>query len=80
MKALHGFVHGNTIELNEGLGMREGQEVEVLVRAARAKDTWGEGLRRCAGALAHEWTPEDDRILQEIYRERKADTRREYPD
>ena len=35
MKTLHGFVHGNTIELNEELGMLEGQEVEVSVRVAR---------------------------------------------
>jgi hypothetical protein len=80
MKALHGFVRGNTIELNEDLGMREGQAVEVLVRVARAKDTWGEGLRRCAGALAHEWSPEDDRILEEIHGERKQDSRREFPE
>ena len=38
---------------------------------------WGEGLRKCAGALADEWTEEDDRILEEIYQERKRDTRPE---
>jgi len=29
-----------------------------------AKEPWGEGLRRCAGALTSEWTDEDDRILE----------------
>jgi len=37
---------------------------------------WIEGLRRCAGALANEWTDEDDRILEEIYQSRKLNRRR----
>jgi hypothetical protein len=31
----------------------------------------------CAGALADEWSADDDRILEEIYLERKQDTRKE---
>ena len=31
-KTLHGKVHGRTIELDEDLGVAEGQEVEVHVR------------------------------------------------
>ena len=38
---------------------------------------WGEGLRRCAGAFAADWTEDDDRILEEIYRDRKSDSRKE---
>jgi len=38
---------------------------------------WGEGLRACAGALAKEWTEEDDRILEEIYQQRKHSGRPE---
>jgi hypothetical protein len=37
----------------------------------------GEGLRRCAGALANDWSEDDDCILEEIYRERKHDSRPE---
>lgn len=31
-KSVHGRLHGKTIELDEDLGVREGQEVEVEVR------------------------------------------------
>lgn len=77
-KVIHGVVHGRTIELTEDPGVPEGQEVEVVVKSIPPKrENWGEGLRRCAGALANEWTEEDDRILEEIYQERKLDSRRE---
>jgi hypothetical protein len=77
-KVLHGVVNGKTIELRDDPGVASGQEVEVIVKSVSATSaTWGEGLRRCAGALANEWTEEDDRILEEIYQERKCDTRPE---
>lgn len=77
---VYGIVHGKTIELKEGLDMPDGQEVEVLVKPIpRKAERWGEGLRRCAGALANEWSEEDDRILEAIYQERKRDTRPELP-
>jgi len=38
---------------------------------------WGEGLRRCAGALADDWTEQDDKILDEIYQSRHSDSRPE---
>lgn len=79
-KTIHGKVHGKTIELDEDLGVAEGQEVEVQVKIIPAAKQWGEGLRRCAGALANEWTEEDDRILEEIYQDRKRDSRREIPE
>jgi hypothetical protein len=65
-------------ELSEDPGVPEGQEVEILAKAVSPRlESWGEGLRRCAGALASEWTDEDDQILKAIYHERKRDTRRE---
>jgi hypothetical protein len=76
-KIIHGKAHGNRIELDEDLGLSEGQEIEVQVRVVATPTRWGDGLRRCAGALANEWTEEDDRILQEIHDDRKRDTRRE---
>ena len=35
---------------------------------------------KTAGLLADSWTEEDDRILEEIYRDRKQETRREMPE
>ena len=77
---IQGVVHGNTIELKESPGVPDGQEVEVVVTAIASRQPWGEGLRRCAGALAEEWSGEDDRILEEIYQERKRDSRRDVPE
>jgi hypothetical protein len=79
-KVVNGKVHGKTIELTEDLGLAEGQEVEVQVTVSAPTKKWGEGLLRCAGALANEWTEEDDRILAEIHDDRKRDTRREIPE
>src|SRR5207247_2484857 len=79
-KTVHGKMHGKTIELDEDLGAEDGQDVEVQVTFTPSRRTWGEGLRRCAGALANEWTEEDDRILNEIYQDRKRDTRKEITD
>ena len=79
-KTVHGIVHGKTIELDEDLGVAEGQPVEVRVEVVQTKRQWGDGLRRCAGAFADEWTAEDDRIMQQIYQDRKRETRREIPE
>jgi hypothetical protein len=76
-KTVHGVVHGKTIELDEDPGVAEGQQVQITIKTVAAKKPWGEGLRRCAGALANEWTDEDDRILEEIHQDRKRDTRKE---
>ncbi len=79
-KTLHGRMRGKTIELDEDLCAADGQEVEVQITFTPSTNKWGEGLRRCAGALASEWTEEDDRILNEIYQDRKRDTRKELPE
>ncbi len=76
IKNAHGTVHGRTIEVNEDLGIAEGQQVELQIKVVqRAVAKWGDGLRRCAGALADEWTEDDDRILEGIHQDRKRDTR-----
>jgi hypothetical protein len=74
-KIVHGNVRGKTIELAEDLGLADGQEVEVTVRTVLATQAPGEGLRRTEGALADD--PHWDAIMEEIYRERKTDTRPE---
>ncbi len=76
-RTMHGKVHGRTIELEEDPGVAEGEQVEITIKTVSAKQPWGEGLRRCAGALAGEWTDEDDRILEEIHEDRKRDSRKE---
>ena len=76
-KSIQGIVHGRTIELAEDLGLGDGQRVEVQVSVVPPTSVWGEGLRRCAGALADEWSSEDDRILEQIQQDRQSDSRRE---
>ena len=87
-KIVHCIVHGKTIELDEDLGVVDGQEVEVQVKMIRPKKRlpgpppgWQAGRpSTTAGILADSWTEEDDRILEEIYRDRKRETRRDIPE
>ena len=78
MKTIHGVIRGRTIELAEGVGLPDGQEVSVQVTPL---PSWSEpgraGFIRCAGILAGKWTDEDDRILDEIHQDRKRDNRRD---
>lgn len=76
-RTIHGVVRGKTIELEENPGVAEGEAVEITIKAIPSHRPWGEGLRRCAGALANDWTEEDDRILEQIDAERKRDPRSE---
>jgi hypothetical protein len=78
-KVLHGVVRGKMIELREPLGVADGQEVEVVVSFSVPSRPWGEGIRSSAGALANDWTDEDERILEQIQQDRKRETRPEIP-
>jgi hypothetical protein len=64
----HGRIHGRTIELDEDLGIADGQEVEVTVKPAKSQRPWGEGINRSAGAAADE--PEFDAVFEQIARVR----------
>jgi hypothetical protein len=78
-KTIHGKVHGKTIELDEDLGVAEGQEVEIQVRVIpKAFRKAGEGFLRTEGALADdtEW----DAIMEEIYQARKLERRPQIPE
>ena len=79
-KVIQGKINGRTIELNEDAGLAPGQVVEVQIKSLQPPSNWGEGIMRCAGALADEWTDEDDRILDEIHQDRKRPSRREIPE
>ena len=80
-KTIHGKVHGKSIELDEDLGVAEGQAVEVRVTMLGPKKRlpgpppgWQPGsTKTTAGLLADSCTEEDDRILAEIYRDRKRE-------
>jgi hypothetical protein len=71
-RSLHGRVHGKTIELDDDLGVVDGQEVEVQVRIVQPARKWGEAILRTAGALADD--PEWDTIMEQIYQDRKKAT------
>ncbi len=78
-KTLHGKVHGRTIELDEDPGVAEGQEVEVQMRVlSKTERKPGEGFLRTEGALADD--PHWDEIMEDVYQERKKDTRTEIPE
>ncbi len=77
-KTLHGKVHGKTIELDEELGVADGQEVEVQVKVIPAPRKWGEGILRTAGALADD--PYWDAIMEEIHQSRKIERRPQMED
>ena len=72
---VHGVVRGNTIEFKNSLGVPDGQEVEVVVRAMGPAGPWGEGIRRSAGAA--DAVPGFEEVFAEIERERKASKFRE---
>jgi hypothetical protein len=80
IKVIHGKVRGQSIELSEDLGLMDGQEVEVSVRAVPESTGRkpGDGFLRTAGALADD--PHWDAIMEEIYQDRKKDSRKEPPE
>jgi len=77
-KTIHGIIHGKIIELDEDLGVAEGQQVEITVRTlSQADHRPGEGFLRTEGALDDdsEW----DAIMEEIYHARKQEQRLQTP-
>lgn len=78
MRTIHGTVHGRTIELDEDLGVAEGQEVEVQIKLVSPARKWGDGILRTAGALADdtEW----DAIMEEVHKSRKIERRPQMED
>jgi hypothetical protein len=72
-KTVYGVVRGRTIQLDEDLGVAEGQEVEIQVKVVQPTEKWGEGILRSAGGWAD--YPELDAILERIHSERKLERR-----
>jgi len=80
-KIVHGIVHGKTIELDQEIGFPDVQHVNVAIQIAGASpgtEAWGDGLRRCAGALAG--IPGLDEDMEQILAQRKTDRFREVPE
>jgi hypothetical protein len=82
-KVLRGVIHGKTIELEENSGLEDGRQVEITLRVKQLPGPppgWNPGnTETAAGMMASSWTIEDDRILEEIHRDRKKEARREVP-
>jgi citrate lyase beta subunit len=81
IKIVHGTIHGKTIELDQEVGVPDGQRVEVsvqIVAATQPPQSWGNGLRRCAGALAG--IPGLAEDMEQILQERKSARFREVPE
>jgi hypothetical protein len=49
---VEGVIHGKTIELAVDPALQDGEVVEVVIRLVKQPRTWGEGIRKTAGALA----------------------------
>lgn len=74
MIKVRGVVCGKIIELDEDLGLPEGQEVEITVKVVPGPGRRpGEGFLRTEGALADD--PEWDDIMEEVYQARKRERR-----
>ena len=63
-KTIHGKARGRIIELDEDLGIAEGQEVEVQVKVITPARKWGQGMIRSAGIAAD--IPEFDAAFEQI--------------
>ena len=77
---MEGVVHGNTIELDSSPGIEDGRKVQLILRVGSLPGPppkWTPGSTVTAGGMmAEHWTAEDDRLLEEIYQDRKRDRRR----
>jgi len=70
-----GIILGKTIELQEDLGLPDGETVKVIVRRSLPP---GDGIRRSAGAWADAGV-KVDRWLKGVYRDRDNDRQEPSP-
>ena len=72
-KKYKGTIHGQSILIEQEIGLPEGLRVEVTINVfpkADANEPWGEGLKRAAGAFAD--VPEFEEDMKQILEERKT--------
>jgi hypothetical protein len=77
-KIVHGIVRGKTVELDQELGLADGQQVEVAIQSLELPPEPNPGARDCAGALAG--MPGLDEDMEQILAERKTAKFREVPE
>lgn len=66
-----GILNGRTIQLDQAVGIADGQRVEVIIRSVAANP--GDSIRTAAGAWADAGEDESlDRWLEETLKERSA--------
>ncbi|MGE0538237.1 MAG: hypothetical protein AB7O68_24965 [Pirellulales bacterium] len=70
---LHGVIRGRTIELAEDAGLPDGQQVAVVVHVEPPTA----GPRRSAAGMLAQF-PEMDAYLEEVLRERRLSTLRDF--
>jgi hypothetical protein len=75
VRQVEGVIHGKTIELDEDLGLVDGQRVHVHVHAAGPPRAWGEGILRSAGIAAD--VPGFDEAFEQVERDRELATVRD---
>ena len=67
---IRGVVHGKIIELDEELGLPEGQTVQIIVKVVPASHKPGEGLQKAFGGWSDE-AEELDEYLEWNRKQRK---------
>jgi hypothetical protein len=72
---VQGVIHGKTIELDQDLGMADGQRVSIEVQVDLPASPWGEGIRRSAGIAAD--VPGFDEAFEQVQRDRELATSRD---
>jgi hypothetical protein len=75
VKRAQGFIHGKTIELDQGPGIAEGQRVGVKMRVYSPAQIWGEGILRSAGIAAD--ISGFDEAFEHVQRDRETATTRD---
>ncbi len=76
--AMQGVIHGKTIELEDTPGVDDGRIVHVILSTdlpIRPQGGNASGPYRSAAGMMEDYTEDDDAVLEEIYRDRKRDTR-----
>ncbi len=77
-KRVVGIIRGNTIFVDEELGLQDGREVNILIETGpQVPPSWGSGLQKCAGSLSDNWSDEDEDILRQLRSDRHQDLRAE---
>ena len=75
VRQVQGVIHGKTIELDQDLGIAEGQRVDVQVRLSSTSLHWGEGIQQSAGIAAD--VPGFDEAFEQVQRDRESATMRD---